>query len=62
VQNAAAVGAGAAALGAVLALTVSSSGIAPVVGAVIAGVIGATGGTQANNIVKWWRHGASANS
>jgi len=54
-QNATAVAAGAAALGAVIGLAVSSATIAPIAGAVVAGVIGAAGGRQANNVVRWWR-------
>jgi hypothetical protein len=61
-ENAAAVGAGAAALGAVIALTVSSTAAAPIVGAIVAGAVGATGGAQVNNIVKWWRHGSEDTS
>jgi hypothetical protein len=54
-QNAAAVGAGAAALGAVVALTLSTTAAAPIVGAIALGALGVVGGSQANNIVKWWR-------
>lgn len=64
-ENAVTVGAGAAALGAVLALAVSSTAVSPIVGAIVAGVVGASGGAQVNNIVKWWRRDSediSANS
>jgi hypothetical protein len=65
--NAAAVGAGAAALGAVvgLALTTGVGVAGPIVGAIVAGAIGATGGTATNAVVSWFRHGprdTSANS
>ena len=57
-QNAAAVAAGAAALGAVIGLAVSSTTIVPIAGAIFAGAVGAAGGRQANNVVRWWQRGS----
>lgn len=57
-QNAAAVAAGAAALGAVIGLAVSTTTIVPIAGAIVAGVMGAAGGRQANNVVRWWQRGS----
>ena len=55
-QNAAAVAAGAAALGAVLGLAVSTTTVViPIAGAIVFGTLGAIGGQQANSIVKWWQ-------
>lgn len=64
-QNAAAVAAGAAALGAVIGLAVSTGPMAPIAGAIVASVIGAAGGHQANNVVRWWQrssHHTAANN
>lgn len=65
-QNASAVAAGAAALGAVVALTVSTGLVGPIVGAVVGGVLGGISGNNINRTVRWWsahhHHDVSSNN